>query len=156
MNRPAREKAQYTGTRLEDRLSLALYMAHRKSVARYRTFLDQLGLTFPQYLVLVRLWERDRVSVAEIGRELDLDSGTLTPLLKRLEAKGLVERGRSPVDERLVLILLSPRGRELRQEAAKRSGVHALSGPYGPQRMAELLKALAGDAPRARMVERAF
>jgi DNA-binding MarR family transcriptional regulator len=150
--------AAYTGAAEEDRLCLALYVAHRKTIARYRSFLDALGLTFTQYMVLVRLWERDRVSVAEVGRELDLDSGTLTPLLKRLEAKGLVDRRRSRSDERVVLISLTARGRELGRRAAQATAQERLAGLFGPGAVGELLKALEGEpATRARSsIERAF
>jgi DNA-binding MarR family transcriptional regulator len=79
--------------------------------------LARLGLTYPQYLVMLVLWERDGLSVTEIGERLFLDSGTLTPLLKRLEAAELVKRTRSTEDERQVLIALTPRGQALREKA---------------------------------------
>jgi len=148
----------YTGAADEDRLCLALYVVHRKTIARYRSFLEALGLTFTQYMVLVRLWERDRVSVAEVGRELDLDSGTLTPLLKRLEAKGLVDRRRSRADERVVLISLTARGREIGRQAARAPGQERLAGLFESDAIAELLRALEGkSASRTRPgIERAF
>jgi len=143
---------------LEDRFCLALYLAQRNTVARYRPYLLALGLTFPQYMVLVRLWERDRVSVAELGRELDLDSGTLTPLLKRLQAKGLVDRKRSTTDERVVLISCTLQARELKAEAARIAKDYNLSEPYGPERINAILADLGGEAtPKARPVlERVF
>jgi DNA-binding MarR family transcriptional regulator len=79
--------------------------------------LDTLGLTYPQYLVMLALWERDDVTVKEIGGRLQLDSGTLTPLLKRLEAAGLVRRSRDPADERQVRIALTSEGRAMRERA---------------------------------------
>ena len=79
--------------------------------------LDRLGLTYPQYLVMLVLWERDGGSVKEIGERLFLDSGTLTPLLKRLEAAGLVRRTRSTEDERQVLVALTPQGQVLKEKA---------------------------------------
>jgi DNA-binding MarR family transcriptional regulator len=85
--------------------------------AVYRPKLDRLGLTYPQYLVMLALWERDERSVGDVCQALDLDSGTLSPLLKRLEAAGLVERRRSAADERRVDIRLTERGRALRAEA---------------------------------------
>src|SRR6266404_6079351 len=83
----------------------------------YKPLLDRLGLTYPQYLVMLSLWERDGVPVKDIGERLFLDSGTLTPLLKRLEAAGLVKRTRSTEDERQVLIALTPQGQALREKA---------------------------------------
>ena len=83
----------------------------------YKPLLDKLGLTYPQYLVLLILWESDGVTVSAIGERLLLDSGTLTPLLKRLEAAGLVRRTRAPSDERQVLIALTPKGDALREKA---------------------------------------
>lgn len=84
----------------------------------YKPHLDALGLTYPQYLALLVLWERDGVSVSEIGERLYLDSGTLTPLLKRLESQGLVDRTRDPQDERRVVIRLTAQGRALKEQAA--------------------------------------
>jgi DNA-binding MarR family transcriptional regulator len=84
----------------------------------YKPLLDQLGLTYPQYLVMLVLWEQDAILVKDIGARLFLDSGTLTPLLKRLEANGLVARNRDPGDERQVRISLTAAGRALRDQAA--------------------------------------
>ncbi len=83
----------------------------------YRPLLERLGLTYPQYLVLLVLWEQDGVTVSEIGRRLRLDSGTLTPVLKRLEVAGMLRRTRRQSDEREVEIALTPRGRDLRADA---------------------------------------
>jgi DNA-binding MarR family transcriptional regulator len=133
-------------------------VAQRKTVAHYRKFLDALGLTFPQYMVLVRLWEKDRVSVAEVGRELDLDSGTLTPLLKRLEAKGLIDRRRSTTDERVTVVTLTASGREMKGEAARRGAQRSLGRLYGREQLSALANVLQGDEypePRGG-VERAF
>jgi DNA-binding MarR family transcriptional regulator len=80
----------------------------------YKPLLDPLGLTYPQYLVMLVLWERDGETVGQLGERLFLDSGTLTPLLKRLEAQGLLQRQRDAADERRVLLQLSPAGRALR------------------------------------------
>ncbi len=103
---------------LEDQLCFALYAASRAVTALYRPLLDALGLTYPQYLVLLVLWERGSVSVKELGTALQLDYGTLTPLLKRLEAHGLLRRQRRADDERSVLITLTDQGAELRDRAA--------------------------------------
>ncbi|MEU1996866.1 MarR family transcriptional regulator [Nocardia gamkensis] len=102
---------------LDEQLCFPLYAASRAMTAVYRPKLERLGLTYPQYLVMLALWERDERSVGDVCQALDLDSGTLSPLLKRLEAAGLVERRRSAADERRVDIRLTERGRALRAEA---------------------------------------
>jgi len=95
----------------------------------YKPLLDPLGLTYPQYLVLVVLWKADNQSVGSIGDRLGLDSSTLTPLLKRLEASELVRRKRDARDERRVIVSLTPRGAELQQQASRiRDGVSAATG----------------------------
>jgi DNA-binding MarR family transcriptional regulator len=94
-----------------------LYAASRALTALYRPLLEPLGLTYPQYLVMVVLWENESLNVKRLGEKLFLDSGTLTPLLKKLEGQGLVSRRRCPADERQVLIGLTPPGRALRQSA---------------------------------------
>jgi MarR family transcriptional regulator, organic hydroperoxide resistance regulator len=108
---------------LDDQLCFALYSASRAVTARYRPVLDQLGLTYPQFLVLMILWEHDDQNVREISDRLDLDSGTMSPLLKRLDAAGLVTRGRSAADERQVRVRLTDAGRALQQPAC---GVSAM------------------------------
>src|SRR3954451_25004797 len=103
---------------LDDRLCLALYTASRSMTARYRVALEDFGLTYPQYLVMVLLWEEPSVSVGRIGERLSLESSTLSPLLKRLEAMDLISRTRDRSDERLVIIGLTKAGRRLQQRAA--------------------------------------
>ena len=98
-------------------LCFALYSASRAATSLYRPILDELGLTYPQYLVMLALWERAPRTVRELGDELNLDSGTLSPLLKRLESAGLVARQRSAADERVVHVRLRPAGAELRRRA---------------------------------------
>ncbi len=102
---------------LDNQLCFALYSASLAMTKLYKPLLAQLDLTYPQYLVMLTLWEQDGQSVSDIGERLFLDSGTLTPLLKRLEASGLVERARSVQDERRVQVSLTPAGRKLRQRA---------------------------------------
>ncbi|MGY4981018.1 MarR family winged helix-turn-helix transcriptional regulator [Streptomyces sp. 900105755] len=102
---------------LDDQLCFALYAASRAVTARYRPLLDELGLTYPQYLVMLVLWDQDSVSVRELGAALQLESSTLSPLLKRLEAGGLVTRERRPDDERSVVIRLTADGARLRDRA---------------------------------------
>jgi len=102
---------------LDQQVCFALYTASRAVTARYRPLLDELGITYPQYLVLLVLWERDGQTVKELGTALRLDSSTLSPLLKRLEAAGLVTRSRRTDDERSVTIRLTETGSALRQRA---------------------------------------
>ena len=102
---------------LGNQLCFAVYSTAHAFNRVYKPLLDRLGLTYPQYLVMLVLWERDDVPVREIGDRLLLDSGTLTPLLKRLEKAGLIKRTRSKQDERQVLISLSAEGHELRDKA---------------------------------------
>jgi DNA-binding MarR family transcriptional regulator len=102
---------------LDHQLCFALYSASLAMTKLYKPLLDPLGLTYPQYLVMLVLWEGDGVTVGAVGERLALDSGTLTPLLKRLEAAGLVQRERSTEDERRVVVTLTPAGRKLRARA---------------------------------------
>jgi MarR family transcriptional regulator, organic hydroperoxide resistance regulator len=105
-------------TRLDEQLCFALYAASRAMTSCYRPMLDALGLTYPQFLVLLVLWERGDMQVTGIGRALQLETGTLSPLLKRLEATGLVTRTRQAGDERSVLVALTPEGRDLEARVA--------------------------------------
>lgn len=102
---------------LDQQLCFALYSANLALHKLYRQLLAKLELTYPQYLVMMVLWEKDDVTVSEIGERLFLDSATLTPLLKRLEAAGMLHRQRSRQDERQVVVTLSEQGRQLRQQA---------------------------------------
>lgn len=102
---------------LDNQLCYALYAAAHRMTKSYRPMLEQMGLTYPQYLVLLVLWESDGITVSEIGRRLRLDSGTLTPVLKRLETSGLLNRSRRQSDEREVEISLTDQGRALRAQA---------------------------------------
>lgn len=104
---------------LDHQLCFALYSASLTMTKVYKPMLRELGVTYPQYLVLLALWERDEVTVSEVGERLFLDSGTLTPLLKRLEAQGLIARRRSAQDERQVIVSLTADGRKLRAKAQK-------------------------------------
>ena len=103
--------------RLDNQVCFALYSASLAMTKLYKPLLDQIGLTYPQYLVMLVLWEQDGVTVSELGERLFLDSGTLTPLLKRLEAQGQIARLRDVQDERRVRITLTSQGRALRDQA---------------------------------------
>ncbi|MDN5930746.1 MAG: MarR family transcriptional regulator [Pseudonocardia sp.] len=100
-------------TNLDEQLCFSLYAASRAVISCYRPQLDAIGITYPQYLVMLVLWEREEATVTSIGTALQLETGTLSPLLKRLETAGLVSRRRQEVDERSVLVSLTPAGREL-------------------------------------------
>ncbi len=120
-------------THLDEQLCFALYTASRAMVGYYRPMLDDLGLTYPQYLVMLVLWERGDATVTSIGAALQLETGTLSPLLKRLESTGFVVRRRQEIDERSVLVSLTEAGRELQgrvptvqQRAGEATG---LTGP---------------------------
>jgi DNA-binding MarR family transcriptional regulator len=103
--------------RLDNQLCFPLYAASRAIMQAYQPALSKLGLTYPQYLVMMVLWEEDGLSVKAIGEKLYLDSGTLTPLLKRLEENGLVLRGRATHDERVVELFLTTEGKRLKKRA---------------------------------------
>jgi DNA-binding MarR family transcriptional regulator len=104
--------------KLDNQLCFAVYSASLAMTRLYKPQLDKLGLTYPQYLVMLALWEEDGLMVSALGERLSLDSGTLTPLLKRLEANGLVARVRDVADERRVHITLTAAGRRLKGRAA--------------------------------------
>ncbi|MGH8822060.1 MAG: MarR family winged helix-turn-helix transcriptional regulator [Rhodoferax sp.] len=107
---------------LDNQLCFALYSTSLAMTKLYKPLLEKLGLTYPQYLVMLVLWEGDGLMVSELGERLSLDSGTLTPLLKRLEAAGLIARLRALEDERRVHITLTTAGRRLKTRAAKIPG----------------------------------
>ncbi|HYE01306.1 MAG TPA: MarR family transcriptional regulator [Alphaproteobacteria bacterium] len=140
--------------RLADQICFALYGATLAMNKAYKPLLAELGLTYPQYLAMLALWEADGVTVKALGERLHLDSGTLTPLLKRLEAAGLVERRRDAEDERQVRILLTESGRGLHDRAqiiperilcASGLGLGELRRLKGE--LDALRRSLAGDAP---------
>ncbi len=108
---------KYDALKLENQLCFPLYAASRWVVRQYRSCLDELGLTYTQYIAMMVFWEEKKINVKELGRRLFLDSGTLTPVLKSLEAKGYVTRSRSRDDERVLLVEITPRGEALRDAA---------------------------------------
>lgn len=119
---------------LSNQVCFALYSAQHAMTRVYRPILEELGLTYPQYLVMLVLWEEEGCAVKQLGERLGLDSGTLTPLLKRLESQGLVRRSRDPADERIVRINLTPEGKSLKGKAqAVPSHVLAASGRTLPE-----------------------
>ncbi|GAA1947107.1 MarR family winged helix-turn-helix transcriptional regulator [Kitasatospora viridis] len=119
---PAPAQAEADWLRLDNQICFALHAASRAFTALYREALDELGLTYSQYLVMLVLWEHGALPVKRIGEHLRLDSGTLSPLLKRLEANGLVVRERSAADERSVTVRATAAGAALRERAAALPG----------------------------------
>ena len=131
--------------RLDQQLCFPLYAAANAIGRAYRPLLEPLGLTYPQYLVMLVLWESAPLSVGELGTQLLLDSGTLTPLLKRLEAAGLVQRRRDPEDERRVVIDLKAAGRQLKAKARavpEALACRVLATPIDALRLRQDLRAL--------------
>lgn len=111
-------KSQDDPLSLDNQLCFALYSSSLLMTKLYKPMLDEIGLTYPQYLAMLALWEEDGVTVSALGGRLYLDSGTLTPLLKRLEKAGLIQRERNAEDERQVLVRLTPAGRAQKRQAA--------------------------------------
>lgn len=143
---------------LDQQVCFALYRASRATTAVYRPHLDRMGVTYPQYLVLLALWERDARGVQDLCDALDLDTGTLSPLLKRLEAAGYVERRRQQADERRVVVHLTDAGRAIRDEAENIPACVARAGELDLDELVALrdtlhrltaaLQNAAGDIPR--------
>lgn len=112
----------YDALKLANQLCFPLYACAREVVKRYKPFLDEIGLTYTQYVVMLVLWEKQRVNVKELGQYLYLDSGTLTPVLKKLEGKGLVTRERWEKDERNLVVSITGRGEALKEKAVEIPG----------------------------------
>lgn len=108
----------YEQLKLENQLCFPVYAASRLITREYQPFLDKLGITYPQYLVLMILWEEDGKPVNEIAKKLILNTNTITPLLKRMEQQGIIKRRRSGQDERKVIVHLTKKGKQLQEEAA--------------------------------------
>ena len=108
----------YEQLKLENQLCFPLYAAAKEVVRKYKPFLDELDLTYTQYIAMMVLWEHESMNVKELGSRLYLDSGTLTPLLKKLEAKGYITRCRCKEDERNLIIQITPQGDALKEKAA--------------------------------------
>jgi DNA-binding MarR family transcriptional regulator len=109
----------YEALKLKNQLCFPLYAASKDVVSKYTPYLDEINLTYTQYIAMMVLWEKERVGVGELGSYLHLDSGTLTPMLRRLEEKGFVRRERNKADERAVTIILTRAGEDLKELAIK-------------------------------------
>lgn len=110
---------KYESLKIENQLCFPLYACAKEVVRRYKPFLDQIDLTYTQYIVMMVMWDKKRVNVKELGQSVYLDSGTLTPLLKRLESKGLIKRERSREDERALDVTITEKGEDLKNEAVQ-------------------------------------
>lgn len=110
---------KYDAIKLENQLCFPLYAASKEIVRKYKPFLDELDMTYTQYITMMVMWEQKEVTVKELGEYLYLDSGTLTPLLKTLEKKGLVERKRSKEDERVLNVFITKEGEALKEKAVQ-------------------------------------
>lgn len=128
--------------KLENQLCFALYVSSKEIIRKYKPFLEPLHLTYTGYITMLALWEKDDVSVKELGSRLTLDSGTLTPLLKKLESLSYIERIRSNDDERSVRIRLTETGRALKKQAATIPENMVCSTGLSPEKLAPLLQAL--------------
>lgn len=129
--------------RLDDFLCFAVYSANHAFNRVYKPLLDKLHMTYPQYLVMVLLWEHDGQTVGELGERLFLESNTLTPLLKRLETLGYIRRNRDPADERQVRVRLTETGRTLRAKALHIPGCILAASGLDAKEAAQLLRAIA-------------
>lgn len=110
---------EFDSLKLKNQLCFPLYVVSKEIVKKYRPYLDSIGLTYTQYITMMVLWERKKVSAKDLGEILYLDSGTLTPVLKSLEKKGLITRTRGTDDERLLIISITQNGEELKKQAVE-------------------------------------
>jgi len=134
--------SKYESLKLKNQLCFPLYAASRQVTKMYRKYLSPLDLTYTQYITMLVLWEEELISAGELGRRLYLDSGTLTPVLKSLEAKGLIKRYRAADDERVLTVELTAEGRELQAEALKIREKQKEEPFLSEQEMAELYRLL--------------
>ncbi len=132
----------YDALRLENQLCFPLYACSREVIKRYKPCLDELDLTYTQYIAMLVLWEKKSVTVKELGNALFLDSGTLTPLLKKMEAKGLLRRRRSSDDERSLIVTLTEEGEAMRDRAVEVPYKMAQCVNLAPEEASELYRLL--------------
>jgi DNA-binding MarR family transcriptional regulator len=134
----------------EQQICFALYSASRSMTGRYRALLAPLGITYPQYLAMLVLWESGSSTIGQLGERLQLDSGTLSPLVKRLESLGLITRGRSKTDERVVEIALTPAGDDMRRHAPNIAEQICASTGLSADELIDLQNQIAALAQRVR------
>ena len=108
---------KYDALKIDTQLCFPLYACSRELIKKYKPHLDKLDLTYTQYIAMLVMWDKKSVTVKELGEYLYLDSGTLTPLLKKMESKGLLTRQRSNIDERILIVTITPKGEELKEQA---------------------------------------
>jgi DNA-binding MarR family transcriptional regulator len=135
-------ESSYDSIKLENQLCFPLYACSKEIVRKYKVYLDDIDLTYTQYIAMMVLWERKEVTVKELGKELFLDSGTLTPLLKKLEQKGYIYRHRSTQDERNLLITITPQGELLKENAVNVQAMMGKCVQLEPQESDELSRLL--------------
>ncbi len=135
-------KTKYDALKLENQLCFPLYACSREVIKLYKPFLDELDLTYTQYITMMVLWEKKTLTSKELGNDLFLDSGTLTPLLKKMEAKGLLRRRRSEEDERNLVVTITETGERLREKAIEIPGKIARCANLDPEEAAELYRIL--------------
>ncbi len=136
------ENERYEALRLDNQLCFPLYACAKEIVRRYKPFLDEIDLTYTQYIAMMVLWEEREINVKELGSRLYLDSGTLTPVLKRLEQKGLITRQRDDKDERVLIVSITKEGDELKDKAVEIPVKMAGCVSLEPQDAAELYRLL--------------
>ena len=136
------ENERYEALRLDNQLCFPLYACAKEIVRRYKPFLDEIDLTYTKYIVMMVLWEEREINVKELGSRLYLDSGTLTPVLKRLEQKGLITRQRDDKDERVLIVSITKEGDELKDKAVEIPVKMAGCVSLEPQDAAELYRLL--------------
>ena len=134
--------SKYDCLKLKNQICFPLYACSKEIIRRYKPFLDEVDLTYTQYITMMALWENESMNVRELGSCLFLDSGTLTPLLKKLENKGYIMRSRSKEDERNLIVTLTDKGWELREQMLSIPGSMASCVDLEPQEAAELYKLL--------------
>ncbi len=133
---------KYDCLKLKSQLCFPLYACSKEIIRRYKPFLDRVDLTYTQYITMMALWENESMNVRELGLELFLDSGTLTPVLKKLESKGYLERHRSKEDERNLIVTVTQKGWQLREEALSIPMSMSSCVNLEPQEAAELYRLL--------------
>ena len=136
------QEGNYDALKLKNQLCFPLYACARETIKLYKPYLDKLGLTYTQYITMMVLWENKQLTVKDLGAQLYLDSGTLTPLLKKLEDKGLVSRKRSTVDERNLIVTITEAGDALKDQAIDIPGEMAKCVNLEPEESLVLYKLL--------------
>lgn len=133
---------KYDALRIENQICFPLYACSREVIKQYKPYLDKIDLTYTQYITMMVLWQRKSLTAKELGECLYLDSGTLTPLLKKMEAKGLLTRRRSDVDERSLIVTVTEQGEQLRDEALDVPAQMANCVRLSPEEARELYRML--------------